>query len=189
VEYKGQWYQFYHNCSISERGNLRCICADKLFFNDDGTIKTVVQTKTGVPTIGPTPELNSNAVKYNVANATLGGGAVLSNDSSAAGGKAIQNLHLTDAYFQFKNVGGGANGGRATIEIHFSAEARSKLHLFVNDKDDSFLNALATGGWSNYTGSTELTVPLNPGKSNIVKLVGGTGGVNVDYITVTPLPE
>lgn len=44
VEYKGQWYAFYHNKSISGQGNLRSICVDKLYFNADGTIRTVAQT-------------------------------------------------------------------------------------------------------------------------------------------------
>jgi len=44
VEYKGQWYAFYHNDVLSGRGNLRSICVDKLFFNPDGTIQMVVQT-------------------------------------------------------------------------------------------------------------------------------------------------
>lgn len=45
VEFKGQWYAFYHNSSISGKGNLRSICVDKMEFNADGTIKTVMQTK------------------------------------------------------------------------------------------------------------------------------------------------
>ena len=44
VEYKGQWYLFYHTCDISGRGNLRSICWDKLFFNSDGTIQKVIPT-------------------------------------------------------------------------------------------------------------------------------------------------
>lgn len=44
VKFKGQWFLFYHNCSISGQGNLRSICVDKLYFNEDGTIKEVVQT-------------------------------------------------------------------------------------------------------------------------------------------------
>lgn len=44
VKFKGQWFLFYHNCSISNQGNLRSICVDKLYFNEDGTIKEVVQT-------------------------------------------------------------------------------------------------------------------------------------------------
>jgi arabinoxylan arabinofuranohydrolase len=49
VEFKGQWYAFYHNESVSGRGNLRSVCADKLYFNPDGTIKTVIQTGSKSP--------------------------------------------------------------------------------------------------------------------------------------------
>jgi len=45
VEFKGQWYAFYHNKSISGKGNLRSICVDKMYFNPDGTIQKVIQTK------------------------------------------------------------------------------------------------------------------------------------------------
>lgn len=45
VEYKNQWYLFYHNKALSNEGNLRSICFDKLFFNSDGTIQKVIQTK------------------------------------------------------------------------------------------------------------------------------------------------
>jgi beta-xylosidase len=51
VEYKGHWYAFYHNSNLSARNNefndwLRSICVDELFYNPDGTIRKVVQTKT-----------------------------------------------------------------------------------------------------------------------------------------------
>ena len=45
VEYKGEWFAFYHNCDISGRGNLRSICVDKLYYNPDGSIQMVKQTK------------------------------------------------------------------------------------------------------------------------------------------------
>lgn len=44
VEYKGQWYAFYHNSSISHNDWTRSICVDKLFYNADGTIQKVIQT-------------------------------------------------------------------------------------------------------------------------------------------------
>ncbi len=45
VEFKGQWYAFYHNCRLSS-GDVsnRSICVDKLYFNSDGSIKLVEQT-------------------------------------------------------------------------------------------------------------------------------------------------
>lgn len=45
VEYKGQWWAFYHTADLSGTGLLRSICVDSLFFNENGTIKTVKQTK------------------------------------------------------------------------------------------------------------------------------------------------
>jgi beta-xylosidase len=44
VEYKGEWYVFYHNKSVSRMGNLRSVCFDKVTFNEDGTMNTVIQT-------------------------------------------------------------------------------------------------------------------------------------------------
>ena len=43
VEYKGQWYLFYHGCQLSQMGNLRSICVDRLYYNEDGTIRKVYQ--------------------------------------------------------------------------------------------------------------------------------------------------
>ena len=48
VEYEGQWYIFYHHHDLSKDQTLRSICADKMFFNDDGSIQKVTPTKRGI---------------------------------------------------------------------------------------------------------------------------------------------
>ncbi len=45
VKYKGEWLAFYHNCAVSGQGNLRSVCVDKLYYNANGTIQMVKQTK------------------------------------------------------------------------------------------------------------------------------------------------
>jgi hypothetical protein len=187
VEYKGQWYQFYHNQSISGRGNLRSMCVDKLNFNADGTIQAMVQTKEGVPSVGPAPAPNPRTIKYGAESATAANGAKVEDDAAATGGKSVHGLHLENSCLQFEHVAGG-NGVRATIGIHFASADNAKLRLFVNGSDYSFLNTPATGGWDNYIGHSSITVPLGPGSTNIIRLAGGHRGPNVDYITVTPLP-
>lgn len=47
VEYKGQWYAFYHTSALSHFDWLRSICVDKLYYNADGTIRKVIPTTTG----------------------------------------------------------------------------------------------------------------------------------------------
>lgn len=49
VEYKGQWYLFYHNSAYSPRFDKnRSVCIDSLFFNEEGTIGKVIPTNRGV---------------------------------------------------------------------------------------------------------------------------------------------
>lgn len=45
VEYKGEWYLFYHNGALlGGMASNRSICFDKVSFNEDGTINMVEQT-------------------------------------------------------------------------------------------------------------------------------------------------
>jgi hypothetical protein len=190
VQYKGQWYQFYHNKSLSGKGNLRSICVDKLDFNDDGSIETVVQTKTGPPAAGPVDDPSPNAARYDATTATVDGGATVEGGDVSTGGpsSSIHNLHLASSSVQWINVNGGDTGGRATIDLYYATQDNAKILLDVNGVDFSFLNTPSTGDWAEYTGHSYLTVPLNPGNGNVIKLDGGYGGVNLDHITVTPLP-
>jgi len=49
VQYKGQWYLFYHQDAYSPKFDKnRSICVDSLFFNTDGTIQKVTPTLRGV---------------------------------------------------------------------------------------------------------------------------------------------
>ena len=188
VEYKGQWYAFYHNCVLSGQGNLRSICVDRLYFDTDGNILTVVQTTNGVPSVGPAPGPNTNTVQYEAETGSVGNGAIIADDGAASGGKCIQNLHLANSYLRLNNIDGGTNGGRATITIHYASAERAKLRMTVNGVDYSYINTFATGGWSAFSGDSLETVPLQPGATNVIEFTGGNGGVNVDYITVTPVP-
>lgn len=53
VEFKGKWYLFYHNATLTLGGHegaigRRSVCVEELFYNSDGTIRVVEQTKKGV---------------------------------------------------------------------------------------------------------------------------------------------
>lgn len=43
VEYKGEWFLFYHTSDLSHKNEYRSICVDKLYYNPDGTIRLVSQ--------------------------------------------------------------------------------------------------------------------------------------------------
>jgi beta-xylosidase len=161
AEYKGQWYLFYHNCNISGRGNLRSVCVDYLYFNGDGTIKTVVQTKKdGIKSAGSAPDL-SNAKKY----------------EKECGGVTIS----AGTNNNFPNIDGG-KGGRASVYINYSTDAElAKVNLTVNDTDWSLLNMPKAEGCA------YITVKLNPGKNNSIIITGAEESVTINYIAVNLL--
>lgn len=53
IEFKNQWYLFYHNDDLSPKFDKnRSVRADSLFFNEDGTIRKVIPTLRGVGITG-----------------------------------------------------------------------------------------------------------------------------------------
>lgn len=188
VEFKGKWYAFYHNKSISNtgNGNLRSICVDLLNFNDDGTIQMVKQTITGPAAVGRKPASVKKQTRYEAETASIGGDATISGVPAASGGKCITNLGATDAYLQFEHIN-GARGGRFTIDICYANNSYAKLKLRVNDVDYSYLNAIPPNQTGNFGGHILFTVRLNPGKRNVIRLTGGKGNVSMDYIALTPV--
>jgi hypothetical protein len=187
VEIKGQWYLFYHNQEISGKGNLRSVCIDELLFDEDGAIRTVVQTREGVKPIGEAPAPNPRMKVYSAADCVVGGGAAV--EARQDGSNVITALHGEGACFRFERVDGEA-GGRAEVRITYAmAERLAKLRLEVNGIDYSFVNAPPTGGDDEFDGCTGLTVPLLPGAVNSIVWSGGYGDISIACMTVSPLED
>ena len=59
IQYKGQWYLFYHQNAYSPKFDKnRSICIDSLFFNRDGTIQKVTPTLRGVGATSATEKIS-----------------------------------------------------------------------------------------------------------------------------------
>jgi arabinoxylan arabinofuranohydrolase len=68
VQYKGNWYLFYHTSDLflertpAESPDMkyspyrRSICVDRLYYNEDGSIRKVIPTREGVPSASLIPE-------------------------------------------------------------------------------------------------------------------------------------
>lgn len=50
IEFEDKWYFVYHNGSIPTHGSSfhRSVCVDRLYYNEDGTIKRIVMTSEGI---------------------------------------------------------------------------------------------------------------------------------------------
>ena len=137
VEYKGQSYAFYHNMAISGRGNLRSICFDKLYYNEDGTIQRVKQTKdVGTPreeTPYPVPGIieakNFNRGKQNFAFYAYSGSVSI---GVYRGTEYVQNTSTGDYINYTFEV---TKTGNYDIEIIGASTNQEKLGGFHLDFD------------------------------------------------------
>ena len=106
INYKGQWYLFYHHNDYSPSFDKnRSMRADSLFFNADGTIRQVIPTNRGVGVTDGQKQIQMD-------RGTLSGGAVIEYNDTARcfngwkvrlprGGKAVYgNVTLPEGDFQ-----------------------------------------------------------------------------------------
>jgi len=123
VSFKGRWYQFYHNNVISKQGELRSVCADELFFDENGGMLPIAQTQTGTAAVDD----SYTPLKRTGYQAEGSGGYV------------------------YGAVDGGC-GGRANLRFTYKAQAElSKIRLFVNGADMGLMNCLGETGQTDQT--------------------------------------
>ena len=117
VEYKGQWWAFYHSADLSGTGLLRSICVDQLFFNEDGTIKTVVQTKDmGTPYLDILKTMNDT----------------IEAEDFNSGGQGI-------AYWS-NNTGYNTGDLRIKEHIVIKQYIRNRMYYVTNTSDKEYIN-------------------------------------------------
>ncbi len=64
IEFKGQWYFFYHRGDVNQGTvHRRSACVDKMTFNEDGTIQPVVYILENEPVENTKPDAKPNKRK------------------------------------------------------------------------------------------------------------------------------
>lgn len=190
VNFKGDWYALYHCCDISHRGNLRSICIDPIVFNEDGTMQTVVQSRNGRLPVGPAPAPARRIEIYTAKDASLEGSVHPEEEGQSIFGSVLRGFDTPDSSVTFFGVE-GFEGGRVNIGFYYAARRvpapLAKLRLFVNDQELTLLNFPWTGSVSNFTGYANITVNLNPGAVNTIKLAADSGELSLEAISAEPL--
>jgi len=130
VQYKDQWYLFYHHNDLSPGfDKARSVRIDSLFFSADGTIRKVVPTLRGV---GVTPASeNIEPDRY-------------SNISSS--GTSIEFLDTLARYRGWKTVFTGASGWVQYNSVDFGGEGATKVLLCVAGEGRLRIHADAIDG-------------------------------------------
>ncbi|AMV62184.1 Endo-1,4-beta-xylanase A precursor [Pediococcus damnosus] len=190
VEYKGEWYAFYHNNAVSNLNELRSICCDHLQFNKDGTIQMVIQTRNGtLPLEENGFEKPLNFQQYSVKDNNNLIDLKLTKEKRSPFQNIVTGFDHFGSSICFRKVNGFENG-RVALGIYYGTAANlSKLRLTVNGKDWSLVNCPYTGSGHTFDGYSTITIQIKPGENNTVILTGGAGELSLEGISVAQVKE
>ncbi|WP_445585761.1 family 43 glycosylhydrolase [Sunxiuqinia sp. A32] len=198
VEYKGQWYAFYHNSLLSGDDWLRSICVDSLYYNEDGTIQMVEQTREhGTAYLD---QAHSIPGIIQLEDFDVGGqGIAYSDKDEQNAGNSYRESEGVDVEENSSgnyNIG-FTNGGEwmeytvnvaetANYQMQLAAaspDGNCSVHLKVDGEDvTGAISIPATGGWQTYQTFSSGSFVIEEGK-HIIQFFEETGGFNADKMT------
>ena len=200
INYKGQWYLFYHRNWFSPRDDKRrSACIEKLFFNPDGTIQEVKPTMRGVGINAATEKIEID--RYSAASADVttqlidtvntfrSYEATLPAKGSWLCYKDIDFSVLTDGYFV---ISAKAADNTAFYIREKSADGKilAKIEMTVKPEQAPGMPAMFrrdfTNQWLTMTASLDYTPK---GVSDLVITNEGDAVVSVDWIQFKNRPK
>ena len=200
INYKGQWYLFYHRNWFSPRDDKRrSACIEKLFFNPDGTIQEVKPTMRGVGINAATEKIEID--RYSAASADVttqlidtvntfrSYEATLPAKGSWLCYKDIDFSVLTDGYFV---ISAKAADNTAFYIREKSADGKilAKIEMTVKPEQAPGMPAMFrrdfTNQWLTMTASLDYTPK---GVSDLVITNEGDAAVSVDWIQFKNRPK
>jgi Glycosyl hydrolases family 43/Carbohydrate binding module (family 6) len=177
VDFKGQWYLFYHDRDLSPSFDKhRSIRADKLFFNADGTIQKVIPTLRGVGHVDAKSEIQID--RYSAKSAAGIAISFLDDANPHAGWKTT--FSAPDSWVRFNEVDFG-RGGRKAIEVRAKAAGKSALEIRLDKPDGPVLGLVKIGQGTEWGVANGAAKKIPAGVHDL--FVTGVQPVDVDWIS------
>jgi len=135
VEYKGQWYLFYHDKDLSPKFDKnRSIRADYLYFNDDGTIQKVIPTLRGVGIMDAKGKIQID--RYSAISKEGVAVSFLDATNTFEGWKI--SLNGKNAWIQFDRVDFGISGLKS-VNIRSASSTGGLIEIHLDKSDGPML--------------------------------------------------
>jgi hypothetical protein len=179
VEYKGQWYLFYHDKDLSPSFDKnRSMRADKLFFNADGTIQKVIPTLRGVGLVQATSPIQID--RY---SATSGEGVAVSFVDEAnphAGWKTT--FSGAKSWVRFNEVDFG-RGAQKTLDVRAKAASGAALEIRLDGPDGPVMGRVEVGPGTEWKTASAAAKSIPAGVHDLVVTPVGDRAVEVDWVS------
>lgn len=178
IDYKGQWYLFYHHNDYSpDFDKNRSVCIDSLFFNADGTIQKVIPTKRGVGLTKATNKIQLDrysAISENGVSFTF-------NDTTNtfAGWKLV--LENKEAWVSYNAVNFEKNKSGKVV-FNAMASAGGKVELRIDGINGSLLAEINIPESNKMLTSTTEVAKVKPGFHKLFVVLTNDNPVEIDWI-------
>jgi hypothetical protein len=177
LEYRGQWYLFYHDRDLSPGFDKnRSIRADKLFFEPDGTIRKVIPTLRGVGLVNAASEIQID--RYSATSPDGIEISFLDDGNPHAGWKT--RFSGANSWVRFNDVDFG-RGGRASIEVR--SKDGGALEIRLDKPDGPLLGRVQAARGTAWSIVTARGKKIPAGVHDLIVTRTGDVPVEVDWIS------
>ena len=200
VNYKGQWYLFYHQNAFSPRDDKRrSVQIDKLYFNPDGTIQEVKKTMRGVGINQATERIEIDRYSeassdvttqlIDTVNTFRSYEATLPAKGSWIKYKDINFDCLTDGYV-LVSVKAAGNTKFFIREKDANGKILAEIDMTVKPETSAGMPAMFRRDFSNQWLTQTAALNYTPkGVSDLVITCEGDAGISVDWIQFKNRPK
>jgi len=177
VQYKDQWYLFYHQNAYSPKFDKnRSICIDSLFFNADGTIQKVTPTLRGVGLTSATNQIEID--RYSSKSENGSSIAFLDSANTFYGWKTILDKN---AWIQYNAVDFGKKKIKS-VQVKALSENGSILQIRLDKTDGPLIAEIKVPKGKNWNTVEAKVSKYQTGIHNLVVVLKTENKAEVDWV-------
>jgi hypothetical protein len=178
IEFKDQWYLFYHHNDLSPRFDKnRSIRVDSLFFNDDGTIQKVIPSFRGVGLTKASQIIQID--RYSHISEKGVAIAFLDTLNKFEGWKTI--LDTSNAWIQYNSVDFGSKKLKS-VNLRASSKTGGTLQLRLNKFDGPLIAQVEIPKSDEWNIVNSPLSAFRPGIHDLIVLLKDNNNVEIDWI-------
>ena len=179
VEYKGQWYLFYHDKDLSpDFDKNRSIRADYFYFNDDGTIQKVIPTPRGVGIVDARSKIQID--RYSAISKEGVAVSFLDATNTFEGWKI--SLNGNHAWVQFDRVDFGKNGLNS-VNVRSASSTRGLIEIHLDKSDGPMLARVEIGNEAEWKIINAKLQSVPTGVHNLFFIQNEKQNIDLDWIS------
>jgi len=179
VEYKGQWYLFYHDNQLSPGFDKnRSVRVDYLNFNDDGTIQKVIPTLRGVGNVDAKSEIQID--RYSAISKEGVAVSFLEPTNTFAGWKI--SLNGANTWIQFDRVDFGKHELKS-VNVRSASATGGSIEIRIDQADGPLLAQVEIGKTADWQIVKATLQSIPTGVHNLFVIQHENNQVDLDWVS------